>query len=146
MKLLTLGDLEGKSEKEILAHIVESWKVDWKELRGVHLLVAYESVGDYGCDSAGFYVFRKGRKLYEVHGSHCSCYGFENQWSPEATSLAFLRSKHLHFPTGGYDTGWGDRRQQVRDFFAIKPRASKSGSLSDQPLSNENAYDSSCRP
>lgn len=20
---------------------------------------------------------------YEVHGSHCSCYGLENQWSPE---------------------------------------------------------------
>lgn len=35
-------------------------------------------------------VFRKEDKLYEVHGSHCSCYGLEGQWSPEETSFEAL--------------------------------------------------------
>lgn len=26
-------------------------------------------------------------KLYEVYGSHCSCYGLEDQWSIEETTL-----------------------------------------------------------
>lgn len=123
-------------------HIEEFWQVPKADLKGIRLLVAYESVGDYGCDSSGFYVFRKGRKLYEVHGSHCSCYGFEGQWNPEETSLAYFRSDKFHFSTGGDDSEGGAQVAKVRDFFALKPRASKSGSLSaplpvpDQMLAN----------
>jgi hypothetical protein len=28
-------------------------------------------------------VYRRGHKYYTVHGSHCSCYGLEDQWDPE---------------------------------------------------------------
>jgi hypothetical protein len=31
-------------------------------------------------------VFEKEGVLYEVNGSHCSCYGLEGQWEPEVTS------------------------------------------------------------
>ena len=31
-------------------------------------------------------LFERDGKLYEVSGSHCSCYGLEGQWSPEETS------------------------------------------------------------
>lgn len=117
-KLLTLGDLKGRTDKQIRAHIVDSWRVDPKELEGIKLLVAYESVGDYGCDSSGFFVFRKGRSLFEVHGSHCSCYGFEDQWSPEKTSLAYFRSKNFHFSTGGYDGEGSANVDAVKKFFA----------------------------
>lgn len=29
-------------------------------------------------------------KLYEVNASHCSCYGLEEQWEPEETSLEYF--------------------------------------------------------
>lgn len=29
-------------------------------------------------------------KLWEVHGSHCSCYGLEGQWKPEETTWAAI--------------------------------------------------------
>lgn len=32
-------------------------------------------------------------KLYEVFGSHCSCYGLEGQWEPEETSVELIREK-----------------------------------------------------
>jgi hypothetical protein len=47
------------------------------------LIVAYYSYEDYA--GSAFVVYRDGRdgKLYEVHGSHCSCNGLEGQWHPE---------------------------------------------------------------
>lgn len=38
-----------------------------------------------------FVLFEENDKLYSVYGSHCSCYGLENQWCPEETDL-----EHLH--------------------------------------------------
>lgn len=34
-----------------------------------------------------FYYDKRTQKYYEVYGSHCSCYGLENQW--EATEIVF---------------------------------------------------------
>lgn len=30
--------------------------------------------------------------IMEASGSHCSCYGFEDQWSPQASSFVYLLS------------------------------------------------------
>lgn len=38
-------------------------------------------------------IFIRDGKLYEVHGSHCSCYGLEDQWKPEETTLEVLRMR-----------------------------------------------------
>lgn len=46
----------------------------------VKIVFAYYSYQDYSGDSV--VLFKQGRKLYEVRGSHCSCYGLENQWDP----------------------------------------------------------------
>lgn len=36
-------------------------------------------------------LYERDGKLYEVHGSHCSCYGLEGQWQPEETTWAALK-------------------------------------------------------
>lgn len=102
MKLLALADLEKMNEKEIKEHIAEEYKTR-DDLSSCNFLIAYESVGSWGCDSSSFYLFEKEGKLYEVHGSHCSCYGFEEQWEPEETSLEYLKSDKFYFSKGGYD-------------------------------------------
>ena len=55
------------------------------------LLFASYGGGSYEGDAT--VVFRKDGKLYEVSGSHCSCYGLEGQWEPEETSIAALAAK-----------------------------------------------------
>ena len=45
-------------------------------------------------------VYRVGERFYWVSGSHCSCYGLEEQWSPEEYSrdelvAALLRGNHF---------------------------------------------------
>lgn len=40
-------------------------------------------------------------QLYEVSASHCSCYGYEDQWCPQATSWTYLASNK--FGQMGFD-------------------------------------------
>jgi hypothetical protein len=116
MKLLALEDLKGKSEIEIKDHLKSHYSGDEisaesvsKLLENLDVLIAYESVGSWGCDSTSFFVFKDGAgNLYEMHGSHCSCYGFEDQFRLEETeSKAFWyrmnESKRGVFSPGGYD-------------------------------------------
>ena len=46
------------------------------------VLVAYYSYENYSGTS--WVVYRIGDQYYENYGSHCSCYGLEDQWSPES--------------------------------------------------------------
>lgn len=57
-------------------------------LKGAEVLLASYAYEDYS--GAAFVLFRRDGVLYEVHGSHCSCYGLEGQWEPEATDAATL--------------------------------------------------------
>ena len=59
------------------------------ELDGAEILLASYTYEDYS--GSAYVLFRKDGKLWEVHGSHCSCYGLEeDQWDPEETSLEHL--------------------------------------------------------
>ena len=51
------------------------------------LMASYEVPGYEGY---AFVLFQRDGQLFEVHGSHCSCYGLEGQWKPEATSWEAL--------------------------------------------------------
>lgn len=55
-------------------------------------------LASYGCESYtgdAFVLFRNNKdgQLYENHGSHCSCYGLEDQWDEESTSIESLRRR-----------------------------------------------------
>ena len=104
--MIALQDLKGKSEKEILKHLCETYSGDGigngcpdksdikkakEKLAGKKVLIAYESVGSWGCDSSSFFLLKdsKTKDLFEVHGSHCSCFGFEGQLKLEPTSISY---------------------------------------------------------
>jgi hypothetical protein len=57
----------------------------------------------YATDNDGdaFVVYKRKNLLYEVNGSHCSCFGLEGQWSPEVTSKMALGLRQLN---GMHDT------------------------------------------
>lgn len=42
-------------------------------------------------------LFEQGGCLYEVHASHCSCYGLEDQWKPEATTWEAIAMRKDHY-------------------------------------------------
>lgn len=118
MKPLYLQDLKDLTEAELRQHIITEYEAKPEDLTPYEILIAYESVGSWGCDSSSFFLLRnkKTKKLYEVHGSHCSCYGFEGQWKPEETSMEYLESDKFYFSCGGYDDDDKIHRYQVKEY------------------------------
>ena len=81
---------------------------------GCEILLA--SYGTPAYEGYAFVLFRKGGVLYEVNGSHCSCYGLEGQWEPEETTVEALRHRldHGRLGAGGYDDNpFADELRQV---------------------------------
>lgn len=73
------------------------------DLEGVEVLLASYTYEDYS--GSAFVLFRKGGELFEVHGSHCSCYGLSEQdycgdsrtqWEPEETTAEAVRQQLEH--------------------------------------------------
>lgn len=83
--------------------VINSYSAPADSLDNVEMLLAWYGYGDY-CGSS-FVLFIKDGKLYEVNGSHCSCYGLEGQWSPEETSWDALKTRHFYGDgCDGYNT------------------------------------------
>mgnify|MGYP000969780193 CR=1 FL=1 len=58
------------------------------EVLAADILFAAYNYEDYS--GYAMVIFEQNGKLYEVHGSHCSCYGLEGQWDPEPTDRETL--------------------------------------------------------
>ena len=52
---------------------------------GVNIIFASYTYEAY--EGFAVVIFERGGKLYEVYGSHCSCYGLEDQWEPEEIDI-----------------------------------------------------------
>jgi hypothetical protein len=114
-KKLFLEDLSNHSEKSIKEHLINYYTAKKEDIERYEIIVAYESVGDYGCDSSSFFLLKDivSGKLYEVHGSHCSCHGFENQFNPEETDIYYLKSEKFSFSLGGHDSLGYDEEEGI---------------------------------
>jgi hypothetical protein len=71
--------------------IMEQFQITPADLVGKNILFASYDCGGY--DGEAFVIFEENGSLYEVHGSHCSCYGLEGQWEPELTTKAALEMR-----------------------------------------------------
>jgi hypothetical protein len=121
--MLLLEDLKDKNEAEVKLHLVNQYTADPNLLNDLEILIGYESVGDWGCDSSSFFLLRdKDGNLFEVHGSHCSCFGFENQFNLEETTVEALKFRinespyHSVFYTGGYDRDSNENIKSVTNY------------------------------
>lgn len=75
-------------------NVFDEFNVPENERQDVEILLAVYECPPY--EGSAFVLFKKYGKLYEVNGSHCSCYGLENQWSPEETSIEALKIRNMN--------------------------------------------------
>lgn len=68
--------------------VMYEYSVGSDEQEGVTILYADYETGNW--EGWSFVLFEKDGKLYEVNGSHCSCYGLEGQWEPEEVLIEEL--------------------------------------------------------
>ena len=131
---LYLEDLAGLSEQEVKEHISEQYagnvsgfdygypsdeeKLELlNELNNYEILIAYESVGSWGCDSASYFLMKKKDGTYwEFDGSHCSCYGFEGQYEPQEATKEYLNSDRFSFCCGGYDDNSSENQRKIKEY------------------------------
>jgi len=112
MKLL--NNWEGQAAKDVFTDFDGSrWSAyrdedaipveEKPEFKDAEILLA--SYGTPSYEGYAFVLFRRDGKLYEVNGSHCSCYGLEGQWDPEETTVDALRHRVVagELGGGGYD-------------------------------------------
>jgi len=118
MKRLYLEDLATYTQEDVYKHISDNYEVPLSEVKKYQVLVAYESVGSWGCDSSSWFLLRdrKSGNLYETHGSHCSCYGFEGQFEPEETTVEYLQSDKFYLSCGGYDNDRDGNIAKVKSY------------------------------
>ena len=116
--MLALEDLKDLSMEEVLSHLAKEYaesEQDAAKLNGLKVLIAYESVGDSGMDSNSFFLLEDEQgNLFEIHGSHCSCYGFERQLQLEETSVKALLFR-LDNGNGVYSSGGYDYNTEFND-------------------------------
>jgi len=98
---LYLGNFSGREDIEEefsdygWNYLTNSQRVgDFVLTEGINIIAAYYTYEDYS--GAAFVLFEQDGKLYEVNAFHCSCYGLENQWAPEETSLEAVRMRHFY--------------------------------------------------
>jgi hypothetical protein len=71
--------------------VFREFAVSAEQSKDIEILYAWYGYGSY--DGQAHVIFRKDDKVYEVNGSHCSCYGLEGQWEPEETSVIALLAR-----------------------------------------------------
>lgn len=97
MRPIYLNDWAVRGEEGML----EDFGISKDALKGASVLIASYTYEDY-CGSA-YVLFERNGKLFEVHGSHCSCYGLSEscyddtttttQWQPEEVEIAAIRHR-----------------------------------------------------
>ena len=132
--MLALEDLKDMSEQDVKNHLAHQYSGEEKYdsateddikkvadiLAEYSILLAYESVGSWGCDSSSYFLLQHNTsgKLFEIHGGHCSCYGFEGQFDLEETSIEAIKARSDVFYCGGYDDNSTDNQREAKNFIA----------------------------
>lgn len=130
--MLVLADLVGFTECEVKSHIAVSYSGEGEYdstdrgdagsvlavLSEYSIIVAYESVGDYGCDSSSWFLLQdiNTGEYFEFSGSHCSCFGFEGQFDLQPVDITYLKSDKFYLGCGGYDDDCTENQEAVKSF------------------------------
>lgn len=61
------------------------------QINGVDGVIVFAAYDIDGYEGSAEVIFVKEGHLYQVSGSHCSCYGLEDQWKPEEMPIEALR-------------------------------------------------------
>lgn len=94
MKTVYLGLFTG------IDSILAQFQILPREVKELDILLAYYNYEEYS--GTAYVLFKKDGKYFEVQGSHCSCYGLENQWEPLEVTLESLLHR-IHRGTLGVD-------------------------------------------
>lgn len=96
--------------------VMRDFEVAW----GVSSIkILFASYGYVEWDGLAWVLFEQGGKLFEVNGSHCSCYGLEGQWKPEEITLEELVFRMERGTFGESDLDGQEFATQLKQFLGL---------------------------
>lgn len=81
--------------------------------------ILFASYGQDNYTGDAWVLFENKGKLYEVHGSHCSCFGLENQWDAEEVVLKELKNRLLNGMFGIDDWSGNEFHNELKEFLGL---------------------------
>lgn len=96
-----------------------------KEYEGKNILFASYGNANYSGDA--WVLYEENGNLYEVNGSHCSCYGLEGQWEPEKVVLEELENRLVNGEFGEDDWSDNNFKEELCDFLGVEFHKNKVG-------------------
>lgn len=81
--------------------------------------ILFASYGEDNYSGDAWVLFEQDGKLYEVNGSHCSCYGLEGQWCPEEVSLKEIENRIINGTFGKDDWSGNEFKNEIKSFLGI---------------------------
>lgn len=96
----------------------EDMKAALEKHEGENILFASYGAENYEGDA--WVLFEEDGKLYEVNGSHCSCYGLEEQWEPEEVLLTELENRLVNGTLGEDDYSGNTFKEEFAEFLGIE--------------------------
>ena len=103
---------------------VDSWNTDEEKKivldkhKDDHILFASYTYENYSGDA--FVLFENNGVLYEVNGSHCSCFGLEGQWDREEVMLEEMAHRLTKGDFGRDDWSGNEFHKELCDFLGIE--------------------------
>jgi hypothetical protein len=88
--------------------------------------ILFASYGQANYSGDAFVIFEENGKLYEVSGSHCSCYGLEGQWSQEEVELKELEHRLLNGTFGEDDYSDNSFKPELCMFLGVEYKVNTS--------------------
>lgn len=86
--------------------------------KDINILFASYGYENYSGDA--FVLFEQNGKLYEVNGSHCSCYGLEGQWDAEEVVLEELEHRLTEGRLGKDDYAGNTFYDELKEFLGVQ--------------------------
>ena len=81
--------------------------------------ILFASYGSENYSGDAWVLFEENGKLYEVNGSHCSCFGLEDQFDPEETNLEAIKFRLEKGHLGSDDYSGNEFAKELKEFLGI---------------------------
>lgn len=96
-----------------LQEMARDFEIDIEILNSINILVASYTYEHY--NGSAFVLFEQDGVLYEVNGSHCSCYGLEDQWEPEEVNLDELEQRFSRKDSYYYEPWYNEVLEVIKE-------------------------------
>lgn len=109
------------SREDVVSDYSEySWSSEEEKRIEINGNILFASYGSANYSGDAFVLYERDGELFEVGGSHCSCYGLEGQWSPDGVTIEELEHRLVKGQLGEDDYSGNTFKKELCEFLGVE--------------------------